>query len=78
MAAVNQRRIKTRIKEMMPVKKRLSLNEACSYMDMSVNHFQNLAKENGLTLSVLGAKKYYMVAELENLFEENIIIKKVS
>lgn len=71
------RRLKKGIKEMYPVKKWFTLSEACSYMDMSLNVFQEMATKNGLSLSVLGKKKYYRVEELENLIEENVIIRSI-
>lgn len=62
---------------MYPVKKWLTHSEACSFLDMSVNHFNGLAFQKGLTVSIIGTKKYYRVDELNNLIEENIIIQKV-
>lgn len=68
-------RAKKKIAEMMPVKKWLSLPETCCYMDMSAGHFEKLAMEKGLTLSMLNKKKYYKVAELDALIEDNILIR---
>lgn len=56
------------------VKKWLSLPEAMCFMDMSKNTFLKLAAENQLTVSAIGAKKYYRVSELEKVIEQHIII----
>ena len=71
-------RSKKKIPEMFPVKKWLSLQEAASYMDMSENHFQNLRSKSGLTISIIGKKKYYRVSELDQLIEDNILIRKIT
>lgn len=75
---IRKSRGKKVIPQMMPIKKWLSLSEACSYMDLSINIFQDLASKNRLTISVIGAKKYFKVAELESLIEENVLIRKIS
>jgi len=69
-------RKKKRIPEMMPIKKWLTLLEALSFMDMSINRFQELAIREGLTISMIGKKKYYKVIELEQLIESNIVVKQ--
>ncbi len=79
------RRIKKRVAEMYPVKKWLSLDEACAFMDMSANPFQDMVRDYGLTVSTLppfggskrSNKKYYLVSELENIINENILIRKI-
>lgn len=84
-AAEKGRRIKKRFAEMYPVKKWLSLDEACAFMDMSINPFQDLVRELGLTVSTLppfggskrSNKKYYLVKELEQLIDQNILIRKI-
>ena len=63
---------------LMPIKKWLSLSEACSYMDMSANTLKGIIAAKGLTVSVMGNKIYYKVSELEGLIESNVIIKKAS
>ena len=62
---------------MMPVKKCLSLIEASCFMDMSTDTLEDVVMKNGLTISIIGRKKYYLVRELEELIESKIIIKKV-
>ena len=69
-------RSKKRIPEMMPFKKWFSVNESCAYLDMSINNFHSVAVQNNLSVSVMGAKRYYKVIELENLLERNIIINQ--
>jgi hypothetical protein len=80
-----KRRTKPRIAEMLPVKKLLSLREACSYMDLSQNNFETMVAENGLSIYTLpvrnGGKrsnaKYYKITELDEIILDNPIIKKV-
>lgn len=57
------------IPAMMPVKKWLSLHEACAYVDMNV---ATLSAQN-LTVSAIGKKTYHLVSELDNLIFKNII-----
>lgn len=88
MEAVRQKRrvIKRPIKEMMPVKKWLSLAEACAYMDLSVNIFHELMMKCDVTISTLppigkskrSNKKYFRVSELDQIIEDNIFISRVS
>lgn len=59
----------------MPVKPWLSLQESCAYLDMSVTTFQAIALKNQLTTSVIGTKKYFKVNELNEMVEENILIR---
>ncbi len=56
---------------LLPTKKWLTLQEAAAYLDMSDRHFKTL---HGLTVSIIGNKRYYRVAELEQLIEKNILI----
>jgi hypothetical protein len=63
------RRTKKVIPALMPVKKALSLPEACAYMDMSINVFMAL----GLPMSVVGAKKYFRVADMDALINDNFL-----
>jgi len=68
---------------MYPVKKWLTPDEACSFLNMSTNHFRNFAAVNGLTVSELRVsgekgRKYYRVCEIEKLLEENILIRKIN
>ncbi len=78
---VRKPRIKKRISEMYPVKKWLTTDEACSYLNMSVNVFSSLVTDKGLTVSVVGGeirgKRYYRVSELEGIVEDSIIKTKV-
>lgn len=46
-------------------------------MDMSTDTLEDVVMKNGLTISIIGRKKYYLVRELEELIESKIIIKKV-
>ena len=64
---------KIQIPAMMPVKKWLSLPEACAYMDMNID---TLAVQN-LTTSAIGKKTYYLVTELDDLIENAIIKRKI-
>lgn len=74
--------IKKSIPGMYPVKKWLTPDEACSYLNISNRQLVDLVAKKGLTVSQLavnGAKgrKYYKVSELDNLLEENVFIRKV-
>ena len=66
---------KKKIPEMLPVKKWLSQQEAMSYMDMSKDTFIKVVVENRLSVSAIGAKKYYRVDQLDGLIEGGIIIQ---
>ena len=67
---------KKQIKEMIPIKKWLSVHEACSYLDVSNTTLKKLARENRLSISALGSNKlYYRVSELDKLIEDHITIK---
>jgi len=73
---------KKSIPEMYPVKKWLTPDEACVYLNISPRHLFDLVNKKGLTVSQLavnGAKgrKYYKVSELDALLEENIFIRKM-
>lgn len=68
-----KKRTKKVIPEMMPTKKWLSLSEACSYLDISINHFPGIARNNGLTVSFISKRSYYKVSELDALIENNAI-----
>lgn len=73
-----KRRQKKSYREMIPVKKWFSLNEAAAYMDLSINHFQLMAAENGVTISTLpplagkirSNSKYYLVSDLNGLIDK--------
>ena len=69
-------RTKKKIPGILPVKKWLSKQEACAYMDMSINTFQAIAIQNRLSIAVIGSKKYYRLSEMEKLIEENILIQQ--
>ncbi|MDB5280690.1 MAG: hypothetical protein JWR61_5645 [Ferruginibacter sp.] len=71
------RRIKKVIPEMYPIKAWLSTDEACSFMNMSINIFLSMALDNNLTVSQVGGKKFYKVKELNAVFEDHIIIRQV-
>ena len=66
------------IKEMYPVKKRFSLEESACYMDVSTDTFETIALNNGFTICPIGRKKYYLIAEIEEVFEKYTIVKKVN
>lgn len=70
---MNTKRSKKRIPDMLPEKKWLSLDEACAYMDMGKTLFASFAIEKMLSISSIGKKKYYRVAELDKAIENNII-----
>ena len=70
-------KVKQTMPGMLPVKKWLTIQEACSYMDMSINHLSKILDENSFTISVIGKKKYYKVTELDKLIEANIIIRQI-
>ena len=68
---------KKRIPEMIPVKKWLSLDEACSYMNIGHTKFNEISIKHRLTTSALGPTRYYKVVELDQIFEDSIIVKRV-
>lgn len=70
----SSRRVKKTIASMLPVKKWLSLDEAMAYTSLSINNFDAIARIEKLTVSGIGSKRYYSVAELDNLFENNKIV----
>lgn len=78
MQATKSSRAKKRFAEMYPVKKWLSVNEACSYLDICVTNLKELVLKNGLSVHALKGKLYYKVSELDSLIEENPVIRKVS
>ena len=63
---------KKEIAGMMPIKRWLTSQEACSYVGVSVNTL----KDQNLTVSAIGSRKYYRVSELDGLIEKNIIINQ--
>ena len=71
-------RAKHTMSAMLPVKKWLTIQEACSYMDMSINHLSDLIAENNFTVSVIGKKRYYLISELQKFIESNIIIRQTA
>ncbi|MDN3658933.1 hypothetical protein QWZ08_25035 [Ferruginibacter paludis] len=75
--ATRKSRIKKVIAEMYPVKTWLSIDEACSFMNMGSSTFLAMALDNNLTVSMLGSKKYYKVKELNAVLEDHIIIRHV-
>lgn len=70
-----QRR-KKQIAEMIPVKQWLSINECCSYLDISKSYFEKIAIDKCFTLSTIGSKKYYKLSELQSFLNENIVFSK--
>ena len=72
-------RAKETIPAMLPQKKWLSKNEAMAYLDMSVNEFQKIIIGRNLSIASLtrGKKLWFKVAELDRLFENNLIKKPV-
>jgi hypothetical protein len=73
-----KRRVKQAIPSMMPVKQWLTTKEACSYLDMSINKFNDFVVEKGITVSCPGHVNYYRVSELNKVIEDSIIIKKTA
>lgn len=69
-------RTKKPIASMMPVKQWLGKAEACAYLDMSINIFNDVSKVARLTTSVIGKKTYYKVSEINELLTLNIVIHK--
>lgn len=67
-------RAKKSIPAMLPIKKWLSKAEAMSYLDMSVNKFNDLITKEGLTVAEIGNKTYYRVEQLDEIFLRKIII----
>jgi len=66
---------KKKITGLLPIKKWLSQPEAMSYLDMNKDTFLKVVTENRLSVSAIGAKKYYRVDQIEGLIEANILIK---
>lgn len=69
---------KKRIPEMMPIKKWLSTDEACAYMNLSHSKFITLSLTQHLTVTTIGITKYFKVSELDQIFENNISIKQIA
>ena len=65
---------KKEIAAMMPVKKWLTGEEACSFLNIGLTTL----KDQDLTISAIGSKKYYKVAELERIIEKNIFINQIN
>jgi len=63
---------------MLPVKNWLSMQEACSYLDMSKDTLMEIVAGGHLSVSMIGAKKYFRVIELNQLIEDSITIKKTT
>ena len=61
------RKVKTVI-EMVPVRKWLLLQSACSYAEMGVDAFLRFAIENKLTFSEGKRNNRYLVAEIDAAF----------
>ena len=66
------------IPEMYPIKQWLSQKEACSFVDMSKPFFLEFASAHRLSISTVGAKKYYKVTEIQNALKNNIIIRQTA
>jgi hypothetical protein len=71
-------RAKHTMSAMLPVKQWLTIQEACSYMDMSVNLLSDLISENNFTISVIRRRRYYKLSELQKFIESNIIIRQTA
>lgn len=71
-------RTKKIIPEMYPIKQWLSMQEACVYLDMSKPFFLDFASDHNLSVSTVGAKKYYKVSEIQNALKNNIIIRQTA
>jgi len=71
-----KRRTKKSIPAMLPTKSWLSRDEAMAFTSLSINNFDEVVRKNNLTVSAIGAKRYYKVSQLNELFENNIIINQ--
>ena len=71
-------RNKKRNTGMMPPKVWFSLVEASEWMDLSTDTFERIALANGLTICKIERKKFYKIAEINEVFEKFTIIKKVN
>jgi hypothetical protein len=60
--------------EMLPTKKWLTTAEACSYLNLSINKFNETVSKLKLRVSAIGQTRYYMVSQLDNILESNIIV----
>lgn len=65
---IKTKRIKRQIPEMLPVKEMLSAREAQAYLDMGVTNFSKVVKDGNVTVTKIGGKLYYKVADLKTLF----------
>ena len=65
------KRVKKKIEEMIPKKEWLSVSEACSFIDVSINTFTKVVEDEGLSVSNIGGKRYYMVSEIQNILNKN-------
>ena len=63
---------------MMPIKKWLSTDEACAYMNQCRNKFITLSIAHRLTVTTVGITKYFKVSELDAIFEQNISVKQTA
>ena len=82
MSTIKKPIVKKEIQGMYPVKKWLTVDEACSFLNISINLFRDVAATNNLTVSQLAesgkkGRYYYKVLELENILEQNIFQKKI-
>lgn len=71
-----KRRTKKTIPAMLPEKKWLSRDEAMAFTSLSINNFDEVVRKNKLTVSAIGSKRYYRVSQLNELFENNIIVNQ--
>lgn len=70
----SSRRVKKTIPAMLPTKVWLTASEACSYLNLSINKFNEVVREHKLKVSAIGSTRYYMVSQLNGILESNIII----
>lgn len=71
-----KRRTKKQIPAMLPTKVWLTASEACSYLNLSINKFNEVVREHKLKVSAIGSTRYYMVSQLNGILEANIIINQ--
>lgn len=71
-------RAKHTMSAMLPVKQWLTIQEACSYMDMSINHLSDLIAQNNFTISIINKRRYYKLSELQKFIESNIVIRQTA
>ena len=73
--SLHKSKAKQNIAEMYPIKKWLSLREACSFTDKSKDTFKKWAVKHKFNISEAEQTTFYLVAEINAAFEAEIFIK---